>query len=101
MQSLKTVLEDSANSANSNVSFASLPLFLPTIIEEMGAWDDIQSNGLSAPPYLFCFFFILTMCWLSDRFAMRGPFVAFAGLIAGIGFMVNATVTAPGARYFS
>ena len=32
---------------------------------------------------------------------MRGPFVALSGLIAGIGFMVNATTTTAGPRYFS
>lgn len=44
-----------------NVSFASLPLFLPTIISQMGTFTQIQSNGLSAPPYVFCFFVILAV----------------------------------------
>lgn len=37
-----------------NVCFASLPLFIPTIISEMGVFTQIQSNGLSAPPYSKC-----------------------------------------------
>ncbi|KAI5360689.1 Putative major facilitator superfamily, MFS transporter superfamily [Septoria linicola] len=84
-----------------NVSFASLPLFLPTIISEMGTFTRIQANGLSAPPYIFCFFVIIILCWLSDRFKMRGPFVALAAFTAAIGFIINATTTATGPRYFS
>ena len=74
---------------------------MPTIIVEMGTFSDIQSNGLSAPPYLFCFFYIILVTWLSDRFKMRGPFCAFTGLISGIGFIINATTTTTGPRYFS
>jgi peptidoglycan/LPS O-acetylase OafA/YrhL len=86
---------------SSNVSFASLPLFLPTIISEMGAFSQIQSNGLSAPPYLLCFFVIILLCWLSDRYKMRGPFVALAASLAAIGFIINATTTGAAPRYFS
>lgn len=43
-----------------NVCFASLPLFVPTIISEMGAFTSIQSNGLSAPPYLLCWIMIVS-----------------------------------------
>jgi peptidoglycan/LPS O-acetylase OafA/YrhL len=90
-----------ADYVSSNVSFASLPLFLPTIISEMGAFSQIQSNGLSAPPYLLCFFVIILFCWLSDRYRMRGPFVALAASLAAIGFIINATTTTAAPRYFS
>jgi hypothetical protein len=85
----------------SNVSFASLPLFVPTIISEMGAFTRIQSQGLSAPPYILCFFTIISFCWLSDKFKMRGPFCALAATLAGIGFIINATTDTTGPRYFS
>lgn len=74
---------------------------MPTIIAEMGTFSDIQSNGLSAPPYLACFFFIIFMTFMSDRFKMRGPFCALAGLISFIGFTISATTTTTGPRYFS
>ena len=83
-----------------NVSFASLPLFVPTIISELGAFSKIESNGLSAPPYVLCFFFIIIMTFLSDHFKMRGPFNAAAALIAAIGFIILATTDGVGARYF-
>jgi MFS family permease len=83
-----------------NVSFASLPLFMPTIISEMGSFSQIQSNGLSAPPYLLCFFTIIILSFLSDRFRMRGPFCAFAALVAAIGFILQATTKSVTSRYF-
>ena len=74
---------------------------MPTIISELGIFTDVESNGLSAPPYLLCFFYIILVCWCSDRFKMRGPFCALSGLIAAIGFIINATSSSPGVRYFS
>lgn len=82
-----------------NVSFASLPLFVPTIIKGIGHFDSAQSNGLSAPPYLLCFFMILLLCYLSDRFKMRGPFCALGGLLGAIGFIIQATCQTVTARY--
>lgn len=83
-----------------NVSFASLPLFLPTIISEMGSFTSQQSNGLSAPPYLLCFIVIIIASFVSDRMRLRGPFVASFALIAGVGFIILATTSATGPRYF-
>lgn len=82
-----------------NVSFASLPLFVPTIISGLGVFTKIQSNGLSAPPYVLCFFMIILLCWLSDRYKMRAPFTIFASLVAAIGFIIQATATGTAARY--
>lgn len=67
----------------------------------MGTWSRIQSNGLSAPPYVFCFFVVIGLCWISDKCKTRGPFVALASTIAGVGFVVNASVEGTGPRYFS
>ena len=84
-----------------NVSFASLPLFVPTIIDEMGSFSKATSNGLSAPPYLLCFFFIIGITFLSDHFRMRGPFCATAAMIGAIGFIIQATTSSTGPRYFA
>jgi MFS family permease len=83
-----------------NVCFASLPLFIPTIISEMGAFTAIQSNGLSAPPYVVCFIAIVVCAFASDRVGVRGPFVAGAALVAAIGYILLATQTTVGVRYF-
>lgn len=66
----------------------------------MGAFTSIQSNGLSAPPYVLCFIVIVTSAFLSDRVGVRGPFVAGAGLVAAIGYILLATQTTVAVRYF-
>lgn len=82
-----------------NVSFASLPLFVPTIISEIGSFSRLQANGLSAPPYLLTFILILIFSFISDRVRMRGPFVCFFSIVAAIGFLLLATTEAAAPRY--
>ncbi|KAI0418260.1 retrograde regulation protein 2 [Xylaria grammica] len=82
-----------------NVSFASLPLFVPSIISEIGSFSRIQANGLSAPPYLLTFILIITCSFISDRVRMRGPFVCFFGIVSAIGFLLLATTEAAAPRY--
>ncbi|KAL1970949.1 hypothetical protein VTN77DRAFT_2783 [Rasamsonia byssochlamydoides] len=83
-----------------NVCFASLPLFIPTIISQMGAFSTIQSNGLSAPPYVACWITIVACAFISDRYNLRGPFVVGAAVVAAIGYIILATQTTVAARYF-
>lgn len=82
-----------------NVSFASLPLFLPTIVSEMGSFTEIQSNGITAPPYLLCFIVIIVVSIVSDKLRMRGPFCAFSALLSAIGFVLLGTTDTVGPRY--
>ena len=84
-----------------NVTFASLPVFLPTIISEMGSFSNIQSNGLSAPPYLFCFIIITLSAFLSDHLKTRGPVVAIPALLAATGFILLALTSSTSIRYFA
>jgi hypothetical protein len=84
-----------------NVTFASLPVFLPTIIDEMGAFTSVQANGLTAPPYVFCFFVIVGCAFLSDKFRNRGIFVAVNAFIAAIGFIIMGVATKTSVRYFA
>ncbi|OJJ41697.1 hypothetical protein ASPWEDRAFT_102264 [Aspergillus wentii DTO 134E9] len=83
-----------------NVCFASLPLFMPTIISKMGVFTTIQSNGLSAPPYILCWIGIIASAFVSDRIKLRGPFVVGAALVATIGYIILGTQTAAAVRYF-
>ncbi|RMZ83300.1 hypothetical protein DV738_g1359, partial [Chaetothyriales sp. CBS 135597] len=82
-----------------NVSFASLPLFVPTIISQMGTFSPVTANGLSAPPYALCFFVILLVTFLSDRYKVRGPFNAGIALVAAAGFIMLATTEDVAPRY--
>ena len=68
------------------VYFASL-LFVPTIISEMGAFTAIQSNGLSAPPYLLCWFMIVLVAFVSEHPNIRHPFVVGSALVAVVGYI--------------
>ena len=72
-----------------NVAFSSLPVFLPTIVEEMG-YSAIASQALSAPPYLVAFFIVLITAWLSDHFRTRSTFVIFHALLATVGYAMMA-----------
>lgn len=82
-----------------NVSFASLPLFLPTIVSEMGSFTEVQSNGITAPPYLLCFIFIIIISLLSDKFRIRGPFCSLFSLLSAVGFILLGTTEAVAPRY--
>ena len=82
-----------------SIPFASLPLFAPTIISEMGRFSTIQSNGLTAPPYVLTFICIIGTCYASDKLGIRGPFIAAWGLIASIGYIMLGTGTSVGVRY--
>ena len=59
---------------------------------EMGSFDELTSNGLSAPPYLLCFFIMIATSFLSDHFKVRGPFACFFAIVAAVGYIVLAAV---------
>lgn len=68
-----------------NVAFSSLPVFLPTIINDMG-YSALSSQALSAPPYLVAFFVVLLTAFYSDRLKNRSLFVCFHALLAAAGY---------------
>lgn len=72
-----------------NVAFSSLPVFLPTIIEEMG-YSALTSQALSAPPYLVAFVVVLLTAYFSDRFRNRSAFVCFHALLGACGYLIIA-----------
>lgn len=81
-----------------NVSYASLPVFLPTILENMG-FTSINSQGLTAPPYFISFSVTILTTWLADRFQQRGLMVAFLSIVGAIGYVLLAASTHVGVRY--
>lgn len=68
-----------------NVAFSSMPVFLPTIIQEMG-WESITAQGLTAPPYLFAFLVVLTTAYYSDRLQSRSSFIILHSVLATLGY---------------
>lgn len=81
-----------------NVSFASLPVFLPTILEELG-YTGVTAQGLSAPPYFLSFLLTVFTTWLADRTQQRGLTIIVMSLIGGTGYLMLALTTSVGARY--
>jgi MFS family permease len=72
-----------------NMAFASMPVFLPIIIHEMGH-SVTESQALSAPPYLTSFVAVLVTAWLSDRLRNRGFFICFHALLSATGYITIA-----------
>ncbi|KAI9840715.1 MAG: hypothetical protein M1837_001338 [Sclerophora amabilis] len=81
-----------------NVSFSSLPVFLPTILEQMG-FSSIDSQGLTAPPYFLSFVVVIVSCIVADRTRQRGLCIFFLSLVGGVGYIVLATVDGVYPRY--
>ncbi|KAL4784302.1 major facilitator superfamily domain-containing protein [Aspergillus varians] len=82
-----------------NVSFSSLPVFLPTILEDMG-FESIHAQGLTAPPFFVSFLFSIASTWLSDRLQQRGLTIVFLSLVGSVGYVLLAACTSVGVRYF-
>ncbi|KAH8808922.1 major facilitator superfamily domain-containing protein [Xylogone sp. PMI_703] len=69
-----------------NMAFSSMPVFLPTILHEMGH-SVLVSQALSAPPYLASFFIVIITAWLSDRMRNRSIFVCFHAMLSAFGYL--------------
>jgi len=82
-----------------NVSFASLPVFLPAILTGLG-YSSVNAQGLTAPPYFLAFLVCLATTYLADRIQQRGLVIIFLSLVAGIGYLILATVHTVSVRYF-
>lgn len=78
-----------------NMAFSSMPVFLPTIIHEMGH-SVLVSQALSAPPYLVSFVVVIITAYLSDRRQSRAYFVIFHALLSGFGYGFMALAGARG-----
>ncbi|KIW64411.1 hypothetical protein PV04_09345 [Phialophora macrospora] len=69
-----------------NVSFSSLPVFLPTIINSM-SFSPLASQALAAPPYLFAFFFVLLIGRYSDKISdSRSLFLIGVALLSAFSY---------------
>ncbi|MCJ1297972.1 hypothetical protein MMC08_000761 [Hypocenomyce scalaris] len=82
-----------------NVSFSSLPVFLPTILTDMG-FNAIDSQGLTAPPFFISFLITIFSTYVADRIQQRGYMLMFLSCVGGIGYVLLATCKTVGVRYF-
>ncbi|KPI35146.1 putative transporter [Cyphellophora attinorum] len=77
-----------------NVSFASLPVFLPTIVNDM-RFSPVASQALAAPPYLCAFGFVLLVGHYSDKISdSRGIFLCLCAGMSSLAYFVIAIVGA-------
>lgn len=83
-----------------NVSFSSLPVFLPTILEGMG-FSSISAQGLTAPPYFLAFLICIASCYVADRTQQRGLVITALSIVGGTGYVLLAVCTGTGVRYFA
>lgn len=81
-----------------NVSYSSLPVFLPTILRDMG-FSSINAQGLSAPPYFLAFLVTIGTTWIADRTGQRGLMIAFLAAFGGIGYIMMAASEGVRVRY--
>jgi hypothetical protein len=82
-----------------NVSFSSLPVFLPTILNEMG-FSAINAQGLTAPPFFLSFLITIITPYIADRTQQRGIMLVILTIIGGTGYVILAAAKSVGARYF-
>lgn len=81
-----------------NVSYASLPVFVPTILNQMG-FGGVQAQGLSAPPFFLSAVVTVLTTWVADRTRQRGLMIAGLSVVAGAGYVMLATCKGVAARY--
>ncbi|KAI9930324.1 hypothetical protein ASPWEDRAFT_108730 [Aspergillus wentii DTO 134E9] len=72
-----------------NVAFSSMPVFLPTIIQDMG-YSSLTSQALSAPPYLVAFVVVLVTTYISDRNRSRSPYLILHALLSSLAYLAIA-----------
>ncbi|KAG5929309.1 hypothetical protein E4U42_006290, partial [Claviceps africana] len=81
-----------------NVSYSSLPVFLPTILKDMG-FSGLNAQGLSAPPYFVAFVVTIVTSFFADRTRQRGFFIMGLALIGATGYIMLAVGGTTGIRY--
>lgn len=83
-----------------NVSFASLPVFLPTILKDMG-FSSVNAQGLTAPPFFLSFLITCITPYIADKTQQRGLMIFILSIIGGVGYVILATAKSVAARYFA
>lgn len=71
-----------------NVAFSSMPVFLPTIIHQLG-FSSLSSQALSAPPYLLSFALVILTARLSDKHQRRASYIIFYAYLASFGYLLS------------
>lgn len=70
-----------------NLSFSSIPVFLPTLLTGMG-FSKWKSQALTAPPYLLAAGVVVGMAKLSDRWRSRSGLLMWNAGLAFVAFAI-------------
>ncbi|KAK5653405.1 hypothetical protein OQA88_8890 [Cercophora sp. LCS_1] len=73
--------------------------FLPSIITSMG-FSSLDAQYLTIPVYIIGGISFPTMAWVSDRFCIRGPFIAPANIFGILGYILILYPIANGVKFF-
>lgn len=68
-----------------NIAYSSLPVFLPSILTQMGH-TPVASQALSVPPYLISFIAMLAVAKASDALQSRAYIIAACALSSAFGY---------------
>lgn len=68
-----------------NIAYSSLPVFLPSILTQMGH-TPVASQALSVPPYLISFIAVLSVAKASDALQSRAYLIAACALSSALGY---------------
>ncbi|KAL1746043.1 major facilitator superfamily domain-containing protein [Schizophyllum fasciatum] len=74
-----------------NCSLASITAFLPTFIKSWG-YSNAKAQLLTVPPYAVAAVVLTLLSVISDRLQSRGPFMAGASAVGGIGYALLLSV---------
>lgn len=63
-------------------------------------FNAIDSQGLTAPPFFVSFLVTIFSTWAADKTQQRGYTIIVLTTVGGIGYILLATASAVGVRYF-
>lgn len=81
-----------------NNGFASIPVYLPTILSQMG-YTALRAQAFSAPPYAAAFVLAIILSYIADRIKTRGVLMMIMTAVGISGYFILATVEDNHTRY--
>ncbi|KAI1811403.1 major facilitator superfamily domain-containing protein [Poronia punctata] len=82
------------------VSSGGVTNFLPAVVKTLG-YGNVETLLLTSPPYVLCVITSSLNAWHADRTGERFWHITGSLLVALVGFIIAATTTAIGPRYFA
>ncbi|KAI1270191.1 MFS general substrate transporter [Xylariaceae sp. FL1019] len=82
------------------VSSGGVTNFLPAVVKTLG-YNNVNTQLLTSPPYVLCVITTSLNAWHADRTGERFWHITGSLLVALVGFIVAATTTSIGPRYFA